>query len=219
MGWSKRRSIGWGYAARTLGLVLAALAIAWLAAGVPAWAEPDPQIHVHTAKPAVYLDPASKNVPVGFETMVTVRVDNVSKLLGVNYRLNFDPSVLQVVDADPLLPGTQIYPAEIFQGMTTSTAANSVDNTAGTIEYGVLLLTLSPGDQPVTGSGALGRIKFRVVGYGSSPVQFADIDEWTKLIVEWPGGIPQPAPATWTDGVLTGVSGYKLRLPLVYNSR
>lgn len=126
------------------------------------------------AETAVSIQPATQSLKVGDTTTVEVRIDNVDNLFGVDLRLGFDPSVVTVVDSNPLVPGEQIEPGpflDISEGKGF-VVDNSADNTAGTITY---IATLLSPTSPVAGSGALIRITFEGVAEGSSPITLESV--------------------------------------------
>lgn len=117
----------------------------------------------------VSIQPATQTIGIGETTTVEVQIQDVSDLFGVDLRLSFDPSVVKVVDSNPLAEGDQVEPAEFLdisegQGFVVE---NTADNTAGTITYAATLL--SPAE-PVSGSGPLLRITFEGLAEGDSAV-------------------------------------------------
>ena len=189
------------------------LLIVLAVAGAPV-AAATPRLGGLQSKPAITLNPPVASAVVGSEFELVVRIDNVNRLLGAQYRITFDATQLQVVDADPATSGVQIGGAEIFESPPFA-AVNAANNETGTIEYSVTWVKPTPDSRPPSGSGVLGRITFRVVGEGSSTVLFVDVDDWTRIIVEWPGGLPQEMSATWAPATVHGVPGFHLFLPLV----
>jgi LysM repeat protein len=117
----------------------------------------------------VSIQPATQTIHVGETTTVDVQIDNVSNLFGVDLRLSFDPSIVKVVDSNPLVDGVQVEPGAFLDisGGKGFVVDNSADNTAGTINYAATLL--SPAD-PVSGGGPLIRITFEGVGEGESSI-------------------------------------------------
>ncbi len=206
--WSKAARL-----ARTIAFGILPLLIVLAVAGAPV-AAASPHLGGLQSKPAITLDPSVNNAAVGSEFELVVRIDNVVRLLGAQYRITFDATQLQVMDADPATDGVQIGGAEIFDS-PPFTAVNAADNGAGTIEYSVTWVKPTPDSRPPSGSGVLGRITLRVVGEGSSTVQFTDVDDWTEIYVEWPGGSPGKISATWAPATVHSVPGFQLFLPLV----
>ncbi len=120
----------------------------------------------------VSLVPASATINIGETVAVEIRISNVSNLFGADVRLTFDPDVLEVVDANSLVPGVQIAPGNFpdISGGRGFVAENSVNN--GNIGYAVTLL--SPAT-PVSGAGTLATITFRGKNPGTSNISFTSV--------------------------------------------
>jgi hypothetical protein len=121
--------------------------------------------------PYLVVSPPDSELAIGGMFTVEVRIENVSNLYGADVRLQFDPSVVAVVDASPN-SGTQIYPGPfpdvVSQGFV---AANSADNVTGEIHYAATLLRPAA---PASGSGVLAQIVFRGLASGASPIRFVN---------------------------------------------
>lgn len=124
------------------------------------------------ADPAlVRCNPANPTGTVGQPFSFTIYVENVAGLYGAQAYLDFDPALVQVVDADPDATGVQI---EILQEFLPRNLIHqrNADNSAGAIEYAVTYLRSDPNEPappPVSGSGALARVTF----FPSQPGTFA----------------------------------------------
>lgn len=79
-------------------------------------------------------------------------------------RLRFNPSILQVVDADAGTAGVQIAAGALMP----LTIINSTDNTGGSIQFSQLA---TPGST-YNGSGTLATVTFRAIGVGTSNATF-----------------------------------------------
>lgn len=112
------------------------------------------------------LSPTNQSVSVDEEFTVEVLLDTRGEeVYGVDINsLNFDPSVLQVVDADSDVEGTQIEPGILMP----NAVLNSVDNEEGSITFS----QLADFSTPYAGSGILATITFKATGEGSSDVSF-----------------------------------------------
>lgn len=115
----------------------------------------------------IRLVPAYQEIQPGGTADVAVRVEQVQGLYSFELRLTFDPSVLQVEDADPARPGVQVelgdwFPADIV-------VRNEVSNTGGLIEVAV---SMQAPHAPLSGSGRIARITFRGIRQGTSPLVF-----------------------------------------------
>ena len=114
----------------------------------------------------MYLEP----VPLQDERQLVVNlmVADVVDLYGVDVQLRYDPSQLQVEDANPRLEGIQIAPGPLLAADERFVVTNRVDATAGLITFVATLLNPAP---PVSGQGVLATIAFHVLGNGSHSVE------------------------------------------------
>jgi Bacterial Ig domain/Dockerin type I domain len=112
------------------------------------------------------LSPASQTINAGSNFTVNITLNTQSANVdGVDLRyVNFDPTDLQVEDADAIAAGIQITPGSLMP----VTSVNSVDNVNGKI----LFLQTSSGGTTYNGQGVLATIKFRSIAAGASPVTF-----------------------------------------------
>ena len=117
------------------------------------------------AVPRVYVQPAAQTLAVGQMGWVDVLIDGASQLKGVSLFLLFDPKLLDVVDAFPATPGVQMYPGNVFSGLSWQALRNRVNEPPGTMEYVFGLDDQSA--QGVSGSGyVLARVRFRALTVG-----------------------------------------------------
>ncbi len=127
----------------------------------------------------VRVSPEHQVGEVGELLTVTLQLEQVSNLFGVDVQLTFDPSILQVEDADPdtrlvqITPGgfPDLGPPDMKLGMVFT---NTVDNEMGVLEYAVGLLQDTP---PAVGSGTLCTITFqaKALGYSALDIILADL--------------------------------------------
>lgn len=111
-------------------------------------------------------DPQSIGIKPDAEGTISIRVEGVQDLYGVEFHLAFDPDVVEVVDADTSKPGVQIQPGDWLQDIFI--AVNAADNATGKIDYAVTLLNPAP---PVSGSGIVGTITFKAKSDGVSSLK------------------------------------------------
>jgi hypothetical protein len=109
------------------------------------------------------------SVFVGDTVESEVLLSNVSNFYGIEFFLTYDPSVLQVVDADPDKAGVQIALGGLFPTDQHTVGVNEVDTNAGIISLGVARLAPLP---PVNGDGVLASITWEAVGEGVSNLNF-----------------------------------------------
>jgi hypothetical protein len=85
--------------------------------------------------PLLWLDPVEAVAVTGSSTDVDVTLSDISNVFGIEFTMAFDPAIVTVV-GESLTPGS--CPAPQF------VAANTADNTAGTIEYAATQLAPTP---------------------------------------------------------------------------
>ena len=112
------------------------------------------------------LNPSSNSVTVNNTFTVNIILNTAGQTAyGADINLlRFNPSILQVVDADAGTTGVQIAQGTLMSFVIT----NSVNNTAGTIQFSQLA---TPGST-FSGIGTLATITFRAVSVGTSNVTF-----------------------------------------------
>jgi LysM repeat protein len=123
---------------------------------------------------SVSLAPSTVTVSMDEDVVVEVVIEDVENLFGADVRLEYDPDVVEVVDADNMVPGIQINSGD-FPDISSGrgfVAQNTVDPDAGTIGYAMTLL--SPAE-PVDGSGTLASITFRGQAAGTSGIRFLSV--------------------------------------------
>lgn len=119
----------------------------------------------------ISLVPDKTTINAGDTFKVDIKVSGVSDLYAADVRLQFDSAKLEVVDANPGVPGTQIEVGKFLdpsagQGFV---AQNSADNAAGRISYAVTLL--SPA-KPVQGEGSIATVTFKAKEAGAPTISF-----------------------------------------------
>lgn len=115
---------------------------------------------------------SATNVQIGQEFVLTVQIENVTNMYGIELALAFNPAILQVKDSKPGTVGVQIEPGDFPDPFLSFNAQNAADNTAGTIAYAVSLLRPAP---PASGSGVLARIYFQAIAPGTSAVSITRV--------------------------------------------
>lgn len=151
-----------------------------------------PQASAANSQTSLRPDPLSIGLKSGEQGTISMRVDNAEGMYGIEFHLQFDPNVVEVVDADASKPGVQIMPGDWLKN--TFVAVNKADNTVGKIDYAVTLLNPAP---PVSGSGAIATITFRAKSNGTSPLKVE------KEIIASRDG--KEIKSVWQDGAI-GVS-------------
>ncbi len=104
-------------------------------------------------------------VSLGFTTVMSIYIENVSNLCDAEVNLTFDQTLLEVVDVDPDEEGVQIQASDFV----------SPDRSVNTVyqDYGDIIFHLES-TQPVSGSGVLATITFLGKAAGISRIEFED---------------------------------------------
>jgi LysM repeat protein len=158
-----------------------------------------PLSHSLAAGTIVRLIPASQSIAVAQVTTLTVQAENVDNLYGYQVAIVFNPTVLEVVDADAAKPGIQVALGSFVK--PDFVQQNSADNSVGAIICVVTQIAPTPA---VNGTGDLLTISFRGKAQGISTVFFTDTtlargdgteipatQESAQIIV---GAVTQPTP-------------------------
>jgi hypothetical protein len=117
----------------------------------------------------VHLEPINLQLAISATDTTNVQVANVSNLYGIDFRLSYDPAIVEVQDADPDEPGIQIKPGTLFEGKNYFVARNWVDPEAGVIEF---IASLRDSAASIDSSGSLATITWQGVKTGTSTVMF-----------------------------------------------
>jgi hypothetical protein len=114
----------------------------------------------------VRLEPGQEEADV---VTVDIRIENATYLYGAEVHLVFDPTHLEVQDADPDTEGVQIqaggFPSPDF------VVQNQADNNKGTIDYAV---TQMAPREAVDGSGILATVTVKGKGKGPASLTFVE---------------------------------------------
>ncbi len=145
------------------------------------------------ATPYYYLEPSSLSLDVGQTGQMQIRTSYVQGLGGVGLSMRWNPSKVQVVDAQPETPGVQVAPGDLFEGhnVLQPTNGNIADNAAGTLSYAIVYLGDPPG---VDGEWTVATITFTAMSAGSTIVEFYGPD---TLMTDADG---LSLPSGWVNG-------------------
>jgi hypothetical protein len=165
------------------------------------------QVHTVQADPAttVTISPSPLTIKLGETGTVSIYINNVVNLYGVDIRLSFDPAKLEVVDADPGKAGVQMTPGDFPQ--PDFLVRNVADNTAGTITYAVTQMNPTP---EKSGSGIAFQFTLRGLSDGTSTLHF------TQVTLADRNGSSIYAVAN--DGTVNIGYYLKIILPLIYHN-
>jgi LysM repeat protein len=118
----------------------------------------------------IRLTASPGQIDVGGTTTVTLQLENVSALYGAEVTITFDPSLLEVQDANPGEAGVQVTLGTFLS--PDFVVRNVANNASGTVD--IALTQLAP-RQPVSGSGVLATIVFKGKQSGTSALQFQKV--------------------------------------------
>lgn len=106
---------------------------------------------------------------------VPVEIKNVTDLYAFDITLKFDPSILQVQDANTTQPGIQVALGKFLDGGLV--LFNSVDNANGTIHF---VMTQANPSEPKSGDGNLIVVYFKGIKTGESAVSLSSVQLSTR---------------------------------------
>lgn len=141
---------------------------------------------VFAAEPQLCVSPQKVEISeAGKEITVEINVENIINLYGVDVRISFDPSVVEVKDALENSPGTQIEQGEVFLNQNFF-SLNTVDNDNGNIQF------VQVGITGFTGNGTVAKITFVAKKKGSTVLDFTQVflsdEEGQAIIAPVKGG-------------------------------
>jgi len=143
--------------------------------------------------PVVQPEPANATVAAGEIITVSIVVVRAQDLYGIDVRARFDPSVVEVVDADSSLAGIQLASGVFLT--PDFVVRNAADNTNGTIQYAITQINPS---EPASGDGVIVTVALRGLVAGRQSAFTIE----SILLANRDG---TPLPATATNGVITVV--------------
>lgn len=120
----------------------------------------------------VCIATSSSVVKVGDTFEVRIEVSDASRVYAAEIQVSFDPSHLQVVDADSAAEGVQLIAGPFLNPGEGFLAINTADNSLGVIQYALTLLAPA---QPVHGSGLLATITFQALESGQTNVVVEEV--------------------------------------------
>lgn len=110
-------------------------------------------------------DPASLQLATGEVQTVQVRLENASRVYGIDVRGSFDPAILEIIDVDPARDGIQMTPGSFPR--PDFVAANTADNGAGTFRYVITQVNPTP---PASGDGMVFSFQVRARAGGTTEI-------------------------------------------------
>ncbi len=142
----------------------------------------------------ISINPSASSVSSCGTLDVYVDVSGVTGLYALDVRITFNPTVVEVVDADLSTPSIEIEPVN-DPGLNFKagfTVRNDVNNAAGTIWY---VATQTAPSLPAAGSGHVAHIRLRARNNGISPISLAGVQLATRD--------GEQIPASAVNGVIT----------------
>ena len=156
-----------------------------------------------TIDPLVRIAPQTYTGDAGDVVAVEVWVDDVVDLYGADIQIAFTPGALEVLDANPSLPGVQVTVRSDFL-QPDLLLHREADNLAGVIWYAAAQMYPT---EPVSGSGVLFEFEMRINQDGIYPITFSS----TQLA--GPGGVE--IVHTSSSAVFTTVDFSSTYLPVI----
>ncbi len=131
--------------------------------------------------------PSSISLRPGETSKLEIKVEGEQNLYGVELHLKFDPSLIEMVDADPAKEGLQASPGDwLKQGFV---AQNQGDNTVGTFDFAGTLLNPA---EPLHGPLSLVTLEVRAKTEGAAALTLQ-----SAILASREG---EAIPYTWQDG-------------------
>jgi hypothetical protein len=161
---------------------------------------------------SVLMSPATADIVPGETVSVSLIASSATDVHAVEFTVTFNSSVVQVVDADSISPGTQISPG-VFPGSTAVGLASTNSVSGASIHYRYELNTAGVESD---GSGTMAIVQFEGVLPGTSVVSWDDVvfedaqgntflaaGSGMTINVGQPVDTPTPAPSATNTPVAT----------------
>ena len=166
----------------------------------------------------ILIQPSSSNINVEDTVTVDIRIEDVTDLYGVDVRLSFDHTLLEVQDADSN-PANGIQIQKSAFPDPDCVIKNEADNDAGTIWYAVTQLNPT---EPANGSGVTASVTFKGLADGISPAAFtyqklAKRDGESITATTQDGEVEVAGPTATTLSSFAANSSAGLGTPLVWS--
>ena len=137
---------------------------------------------------------------------IKVSVENVSDMEGIATDINYDPTILEVVDTDAGAAGTQLEVTNYGFLVGATLVANVIQDAQGNEVPGAVVVGLNIPTSPATGSGDLFSIKFRAIAVGTTIITLTN-----RALYDISGEIP----AAWADDTLDIIQMATVRVTVV----
>lgn len=123
-------------------------------------------MQAQAAPATVRPDPPAVEVAAGTVQTIAVVIDGASDVYGIDVRASFDPSRIEIVDADASKDGVQLIPGSFPQ--PDFVALNEADNGAGTLRY--VVTQINP-TSPANGNGTIFSFQVRGKAGGEAEIR------------------------------------------------
>lgn len=120
----------------------------------------------------VYPEPSALTLVPEDESPIHIRIDNAEGLYGFEVHLEFDPTLIQVIDSDQDTPDVQVDHGDVFKVDKSFVVSNQVDNEQGTVVYAITQLAPS---EPVNGNGVLLSLNIQATALGESELTLSSV--------------------------------------------
>jgi hypothetical protein len=150
---------------RVLSLINIFIIIALL---IPLEASAQQQSDLVADTPAIiYSQPSPIHLYVGETKTISIWVEDAVNVYSYYVRMYFDPSMVQILDADPNLPGVQVQDGDFFYRPQSITTANWVANPSGVMTY---VNSFIDPTVSISGSGRLLSFDLQAIAAGTSTI-------------------------------------------------
>ncbi len=123
-------------------------------------------------RPALGFWPGFTFLPVGHTAEVQVRATSFVGLYGCEVEVQYDPTALEIQDADPNTEGIQVRVGDVFSAGRVFVALNAVDPQEGVVRFAATLLEPEP---PIHGSATLFYVRFKALRPGPTLIRFGQV--------------------------------------------
>lgn len=137
---------------------------------------------------------------------IKVSVENVSDMEGIATDINYDPTIVEVIDTDADTTGTQLDVTNHGFLVGATLVANVLQDAQGNEIPGAVVIGLNIPTSPATGSGDLFSIKFRAIGVGTTTITLTN-----RALYDISGEIP----SNWKDDILDIIQMATVRVTVV----
>ncbi len=124
--------------------------------------------------PFAIIMPGYQELPQGHRAKAEVHLGDINNLYRAEIHINFDPSRLNVVDADPGIPGIQVHIGSFFPIMSPGNIIlNEANNSTGTVDF---IVSRTPPEPPVGGGGPLIFVEFDTYLMGNTWLDLSNVN-------------------------------------------